>query len=140
MVIDRGKVESRIYYIKQNLEKLYKLGGLAQQEFLRDYRNYDAAKYNLQVIIEALIDIGNHIISRKKMPIPDSNADTFRILSQNGIIPVEKLSRYEAMARFRNMVVHLYQDINEEEIFHIIKNDLSDIEYFIEIIARKYLD
>lgn len=140
MVIDRGKVESRIYYIKQNLEKLYKLGGLAQQEFLSDYRNYDTAKYNLQVIIEALIDIGNHIISRKKMPIPDSNADTFRILSQNGIIPVEKLSRYEAMAKFRNMVVHLYQDINEEEIFHIIKNDLSDIEYFIEIIARKYLD
>ncbi len=140
MVIDRRKVESRIYYIKQNLEKLYKLGGLAQQEFLSDYRNYDTAKYNLQVIIEALIDIGNHIISRKKMPIPDSNADTFRILSQNGIIPVEKLSRYEAMAKFRNMVVHLYQDINEEEIFHIIKNDLSDIEYFIEIIARKYLD
>ncbi len=139
MGIDRGKVESRIYYIKQNLEKLYKLGGLAQQEFLRDYRNHDAAKYNLQVIIEALIDIGNHIISRKKLPIPDSNADTFRILSQNGIIPVEKLSRYEAMAKFRNMVVHLYQDINEEEIFHIIKNDLSDIEYFIEIIAKKYL-
>ncbi|MCG8514897.1 MAG: DUF86 domain-containing protein [Halanaerobiales bacterium] len=139
MVIDRGKVESRIYYIKQNLEKLYKLRGLAQQDFLRDYRNHDAAKYNLQVIIEALIDIGNHIISRKKLPIPDSNADTFRILSQNGIIPVEKLSRYEAMAKFRNMVVHLYQDINEEEIFHIIKNDLSDIEYFIEIIAKKYL-
>ena len=140
MVIDRGKVESRIYYIKQNLEKLYKLRGLAQQDFLRDYRNHDAAKYNLQVIIEALIDIGNHIISRKKLPIPDSNADTFRILSQNGIIPVEKLSRYEAMAKFRNMVVHLYQDINDEEIFHIIKNDLSDIEHFIEIIARKYLD
>ena len=139
MVIDRGKVESRIYYIKQNLEKLYKLRGLAQQDFLRDYRNHDAAKYNLQVIIEALIDIGNHIISRKKLPIPDSNADTFRILSQNGIIPVEKLSRYEAMAKLRNMVVHLYQDINEEEIFHIIKNDLSDIEYFIEIIAKKYL-
>jgi len=93
----------------------------------------------LQVSIEALIDIGNHIISRENYKYPETNADTFRVLVEEDIISEEKLDSYIAMAKFRNMVVHLYDEIKEGEIYNIIQNYLDDFEYFIKQIIIHYL-
>ena len=139
MRIDIQKLEYKINYIKQNLNKLYDLAKLDEKDFIKNYKNYDSAKYNLQVSIEALIDIGNHLISRKQYRVPNSNADTFCILHEEGIIPEERLSSYIAMAKFRNMVVHLYEDIDEKEIFKILQDNLGDFEFFIKLITAKFL-
>ncbi len=44
------------------------------------------------------------------------------------------------MSKFRNMVVHLYDKIDEKEIYNIIKNHLEDFEYFIEVIFNNYIE
>ena len=43
------------------------------------------------------------------------------------------------MAKFRNMVVHLYERIDEEEIYNIVQNHLDDFEYFIKQVVKIYL-
>jgi uncharacterized protein YutE (UPF0331/DUF86 family) len=139
MKIDKERLENKIYYIRSNLKKLKELREISKDEFLEDYRNCDSAKYNLQISIEALIDIGNHIISRENYGIPKTNADTFRILAKENIISKERLKSYIAMTKFRNMVVHLYEEIDENEIYDIIQNNLDDFEYFIKDIFNKYL-
>jgi len=139
MKIDKERLENKIYYIRSNLKKLKELREISKDEFLEDYRNCDSAKYNLQISIEALIDIGNHIISRENYGIPKTNADTFRILAKENIISRERLKSYIAMTKFRNMVVHLYEEIDENEIYDIIQNNLDDFEYFIKDIFNKYL-
>lgn len=139
MVVDKQRLEDKIYFVKKNLKKLYELKKEAKENFISDYRIFDSAKYNLQVSIEALIDIGNHIISRENFELPATNADTFRILVKENIISKEKLKSYIAMAKFRNMVVHLYEEIDEEEIYNIVQNHLDDFEYFIKRVAKIYL-
>lgn len=139
MTVDKERLENKIYYIRKNLKKLNELKEISEDEFLNDYRNYDSAKYNLQVSIEALIDIGNHIISRENYGVPKTNADTFRILAKENIISKERLKSYIAMTKFRNMVVHLYEEIDEKEIYTIIRNNLDDFEYFLKCIFNKYL-
>lgn len=93
----------------------------------------------MQVSIEAMIDICNHIISRKNFRIPDNSADAFRVLNEESLIPDEKLPTYIAMARFRNRVVYLYDSIDEKEIYRIIKEHLVDFDYFIKLIVREFL-
>ncbi|NLM64709.1 MAG: DUF86 domain-containing protein [Firmicutes bacterium] len=44
--------------------------------FLSDFRSVDAAKYNLQTVVEAMIDTCNHVISRKRLRIPTSNVES----------------------------------------------------------------
>ncbi|MBM7622964.1 type VII toxin-antitoxin system HepT family RNase toxin [Sporohalobacter salinus] len=138
-MINESRIQEKIYYIKQNLGKLRELRNLSREEFLNDYRNYDTAKYNLQSAIEAVIDISNHIISRNNYRVPNSNADTFRVLNEEGILPNDKLTSYISMAKFRNKVVHLYEKIDEEEIYKILKGNLVDFEEFIEIIVQGFL-
>lgn len=140
MKIDEDKLENKIILINKNLDKLKELKKLSRKDFLADYRNYDSAKYNLQTSIEALIDIGNHIISRKNWGVPETNADTFRILAEKDVISKNKLSDFVAMSRFRNMVVHLYQEIDEEEIYRIIENNLEDFTYYIKRIYKLFLE
>ena len=90
MDVDRERIESKIMHIKENMKKLRKFQEISREDFTSDYRNYDAAKYNLQTSIEAIIDISNHIISRENLGVPESNADSFKILAGHGIISKDK--------------------------------------------------
>ncbi len=139
MTVDKERLENKIQYIRNNLKKLSELKEISEDEFLTDYRNYDSAKYNLQISIEAMVDIGNHIISRENLGIPKTNADTFRILAKENIISSDQLSSYVAMTKFRNMVVHLYEEIDEKEIYKILQKNLDDFGKFIKSIFTKYL-
>lgn len=138
MGLDQERIESKIMYIKENIKKLQKFQEISKEEFVTDYRNYDAAKYNLQASIEALIDISNHIISRENLGVPETNAESFKILAQNSIISEDKLTIFTAMARFRNKVVHLYDEIDNAEIYRIITEHLEDFDYFIKQIFNRY--
>ncbi len=138
MDIEQDRLESKIRFIKENLKKLRSFQEISEEEFVADHRNYDAAKYNLQVSIEALIDISNHIISRENLGVPDTNADSFKILAENGIISKDKLTTFTAMARFRNKVVHLYDEIDNAEIYRIIVENLDDFDYIINQIFDRY--
>lgn len=139
MVVDKQRLENKIYFVKKNLKKLNELKEESEENFLSDYKIYDSAKYNLQVSIEALVDIGNHIISRESFDLPETNADTFKILVNENIISKDRLKSYIAMAKFRNMVVHLYDKIDEEEIYNIVQNHLDDFDYFIKQVVERYL-
>jgi len=119
-------------------EKLKELSEFKKEDFLNDYRNYDTAKYNLQAAVEAVLDIAAHIIAREDLGSPDTSADSFRILAEAGIIEENMLLKLVKMTKFRNRIVHLYDQIDEEFIYQIINNNLKDIEKYVDIIIKKY--
>jgi uncharacterized protein YutE (UPF0331/DUF86 family) len=43
------------------------------------------------------------------------------------------------MARFRNLLVHLYWKVNDERLYEILQSHLQDIEEFVDCITRRYL-
>jgi uncharacterized protein YutE (UPF0331/DUF86 family) len=55
--------------IDQATAKLHDLSLFSEDKFLSDSKNYDSAKYNLIVAVEALIDLCNHIIAQEKREI-----------------------------------------------------------------------
>ena len=40
------------------------------------------------------------------------------------------------MARFRNLLVHEYAEIDVTRVWEIVTTDLGDIEQFLQVIAR----
>ena len=78
----------------------------------------------LQIMIEICADIANHIIADKGYRIPRSYADTFRVLYEKGIIEEEIFKMMENMAKFRNIVVHRYDQVDEYIVINILKNTL----------------
>lgn len=136
--INHKRIAEKLKFIRTNLKKLKELAELEKKVFLSDYRNFDAAKYNLQAAVEAMLDIAAHIISREGYTSPNTSADSFRILAAEEIIKEDLLLKFVKMTKFRNRIVHLYDQIDEEYIYQIINNNLEDIESFVDLIANRY--
>jgi len=129
-------IESRIKKLQDYLEKLVELKNINKNEFISDFRNSNSAKYLLQVSIESCLDIANHIIASEKFRSPDDYADSFRVLNEQKIVPDSLIDRLIEMAKFRNRIVHIYWEVDEDLVYDIIQNYLSDFELFIQSILK----
>lgn len=129
-------IENRIKKLQDYLEKLVELKNINKNKFISDFRNSNSAKYLLQVSIECCLDIANHIIASEKFRSPDDYADFFRVLNEQKIVPDSLIDRLIEMAKFRNRIVHIYWEVDEDLVYDIIQNYLSDFELFIQSILK----
>ena len=67
---------------------------------------------------------------------PDDYAACFRELAHAGLIPVALGERLERMARFRNLLVHKYWNLDHARVHEIILHDLGDLRDFAAAVAR----
>ncbi len=109
-----------------------------KREFKEDIHKQSSAKYNFIVAIEAAIDVANHLISKKGFRAPEDYADTFKVLEGADILDKNFAFELSKMARFRNRLVHLYWDVDIEEVWKIVQTRLNDFEKYISQIG-KYL-
>lgn len=134
-MVDESRILHKLRFITSALSRLDELAQMDKDVFLADFRSVDSAKYNLQVSIEAMIDICNHVISRKRLRVPSSNAESFDIVSEAGLLPPEARSAYREMARFRNRIIHMYDQVDDSQIYEILQSRLGDIRAFVEFIT-----
>lgn len=120
------------------LTKLRSSSELPLETFLSDSKCHDSAKYNLIVAVESLIDLCNHVIAQEKLGKPEDYADVFRIIGSKLALKDDFIKRLEKMAKFRNLVVHLYWKVDNAEVYSIVKNNLDDFEV-IKKALREYL-
>ena len=130
--IDVDLVKRRLAEIKQQLSELENIVKLGLEKFLSDSYIRDAAKYKLIVAIEAAISVCNHILVRVVKEIPSSYSDCFMILGKHRIISQDLAEKLADMARFRNMLVHIYWKIDDKKVYEIMKKDISDLKEFIK--------
>jgi len=129
-------IENRIKKLQDYLEKLLKLKSISKNEFISDFRNSNSAKYLLQVSIKCCLDIANHIIASEKYRSPEDYADSFRVLNEREIVPNSLINRLIEMAKFRNRIVHIYWEVDEDLVYDIIQSYLGDFELFIQSILK----
>ncbi len=137
-MIDKDRITSKLLLMESNLTKLEQLSSYEEEAFLHDFRNVESAKHLLQVTIECMIDICEHIAAKKRFGVPDSSADALRFVYRSGQVPSEKMDTYVSMTHFRNRMVHLHHDLDEAEIFRIVKDHLQDIRDFIRDIVTGF--
>ncbi len=97
------------------------------EEFNNDPLLYGSAERFLHLSIEALIDIGNHIISDDDLGRVDVYKDIAIILAENDYLDEEKKDLFIKVIAFRNILVHDYLDLDRDIIFNLLKNNLNDI-------------
>lgn len=104
---------------------------------LKDYTKQDSIILNIQRACEAAIDLAMHIVSEKKLGIPQNSRDAFEVLNSNNIIDNRLMKNLKSMVGFRNIAVHNYQAVNLSIIQEIIDKHLSDFSRFIEVILKR---
>lgn len=118
------------------LSKLKRLSQIQQEDFVSSFEKIDSAKYNLIVVIEAAIDICNHIVAKAGGRRPCDYADCFLILGELKIFSPEFIHKLKKMAKFRNLLVHLYWQVDTQKVYQIIKEDIFDLEEYLQGIGK----
>jgi uncharacterized protein YutE (UPF0331/DUF86 family) len=117
-----GKLSELDEYYRQIKE----YENITVDQYSDDWKIQRILERTLQMMIETCVDIGGHIIADKGFRIPKSYADTFKVLREEKILDSKLVTALEKMAKFRNIVVHHYDEVDAEIVVGIIKNDLPD--------------
>lgn len=128
--VDPLRIRDLLGNIAEAQGRLRELGQLSEAEFLADYRNTESAKYLLIVTTEAAIDLCNHIVARQGGRAPQDYADCFAILTDLKVIKPDLAKRLKQMARFRNLLVHLYWKVDNQRVYQSIQSNLDDLDTF----------
>lgn len=83
----------------------------AGDHFDTDYTRQDAAVLNIQRACEAALDMGQHLVRREKLGLPQSSRDVFDLLARAGWIEAKLANSLQKMVGFRNLAVHDYQSL-----------------------------
>jgi uncharacterized protein YutE (UPF0331/DUF86 family) len=94
--------------------------------FASDFTRQDAAILNIQRACEAALDMGQHLIRREKLGVPQSARDVFGLLAQGGWIDGMLADGLKRMVGFRNIAVHDYQALQLPITVSIIEKHLDE--------------
>jgi uncharacterized protein YutE (UPF0331/DUF86 family) len=105
--------------------------------FATDFTRQDAAILNIQRACEAALDMGQHLIRREKLGVPQSARDVFALLAQGGWIDPALADRLKRMVGFRNIAVHDYQALQLPITVSIITSHLDEfLQYSQAVVLR----
>jgi len=79
-MLDKDIIQRKLTFIDQRLDKLEILRAMDCSNFLASFQAVDSAKYNLQVCIEAIVDIAQHVVARERLGVPGSSAEAVSVI------------------------------------------------------------
>lgn len=139
------RVKDHLKYLNKYYLLLLKARETPRDTFLKDQLLQGSSERFLQLAIESCLNVGNRLISlyqfERPVSTPETYADIFREMEGLGIIDSAFCERLVKMAKFRNRLVHLYRDIDEEQVFQFLRENLEDFRVFrekvIEYLSRQ---
>jgi uncharacterized protein YutE (UPF0331/DUF86 family) len=138
MTVDRSILIVRIARIRDELRRLGRLQGPGLDAFLGSTLEQHATERELQNVIEACLDIGHHLIAREGLRRPGDYREVFAILGESGIVPTAMVPRLQAMAGLRNVLTHMYLEVDPAQVFRFATQELGDVERFVQIVVTRY--
>ncbi len=94
--------------------------------FATNFSRQDAAILNIQRACEAALDMGQHLIRRDRLGVPQSARDVFALLARAGRIELVLAEGLQRMVGFRNIAVHDYQSLQLPITVAIIEKHLDE--------------
>lgn len=109
----------------------------AAENFGGDFTRQDAAILNIQRACEAALDMGQHLIRRERLGVPQSARDVFSLLVQAGWIDAPLAAALKRMVGFRNIAVHEYQALLLPITVSVITKHLDQLLRFSTAVLKQ---
>ena len=105
--------------------------------FATDFTRQDAAVLNVQRACEAVLDMGQHLVRREGLGVPQSARDVFELLARAGWIEAELAQALKRMVAFRNIAVHDYQSLLLPILVNVITQHLGEFLDFTQVVLKR---
>jgi uncharacterized protein YutE (UPF0331/DUF86 family) len=136
-MVDVALVLRKLASLDEYRKQVGEYSAITVEEYSNDWKTQRIVERTLQMMIELCADIAGHVISDDALRTPETYADAFRVLGENGILTPGQTSVMEKMAKFRNIVVHQYERVDAEIVILILRRHLDDFQLFSDAVARR---
>lgn len=135
-MVDREVFDRRLAKLEELLRTGRELAAVELEPYLADKGLQARAERCLQLLAECALDLANHLIADRGWQTPTTYREAFQILAGHGVVPRDLTERMEGWAGLRNILVHLYLEVDQARLHEILRRDLDDIELFARCLAR----
>lgn len=129
-MVDVELVRRRLRRLDERVARLRAIAERGRQDFLEDRVAQAAAERLLQVSIQIVLDIGAHILSEKGVLDWEEYRQIPERLARERVIERDLADRLAEAAGQRNVLVHLYLDVDPGLVYETLANDLDAFELF----------
>jgi uncharacterized protein YutE (UPF0331/DUF86 family) len=100
----------------------------SMETFLGDSRNVFTSESCLRTSLEALFDLGRHVLAKGFGAGVTEYKEIAFELERQGVLDAEKAVLLKVLAGYRNRMVHFYHEITSKELYEICTRQLGDIQ------------
>ena len=136
LTFDPQLIKLRLDKILTSIELLKKTSDLSIEDFLKDRIIQLATERSLQIAAQSVIDISTHLVAHNHWGTPKSYKDSVDIISKNGIIDSNLAARLIDLVKLRNVIIHVYLEIDPKIVHKSAEYSVDDLKKFIEAIKK----
>ena len=134
-MVDQKLILRKLSALEEYFNQIEEYKSITTDQYINDWKSQRIIERTLQMMVEICIDISGHIIADKKCRVPTSYADSFSVLADTGIVDKILSQSLEKMAKFRNVVIHDYDRVDENIVVGILRENLDDFSKFKDAIV-----
>jgi uncharacterized protein YutE (UPF0331/DUF86 family) len=121
-------VTERIAWVHQMIGRIGTLPLDTFDAFEADRRNVASAESYLRRALEALLDLGRHILAKGFGQVVVEYKEVARQLEHVGVLDREQGALLRTLAGYRNRLVHFYDEVTDLELYGICTRQLGDVD------------
>jgi uncharacterized protein YutE (UPF0331/DUF86 family) len=125
--ISRRIFLDRIAWIDRMIAQIRALPLADRAAFLADSRNVFTAESCIRRALEALFDLGRHVMARGFGVGVTEYKEIAENLGSQGVLSATHAGLMKILAGYRNRLVHFYHEVSADELFEICSTELNDV-------------
>lgn len=125
--IRAGVIADKTAVVCRMLDGISSLPLASEQAFQADRRMVAAGESFLRRGLEALFDIGRHVLAKGFAEPAVEYEEIADRLGVHGVLDAARASRLRAMAGYRNRLVHVYAEVTPAELYRILTRHGDDV-------------
>ena len=134
--ISRRVVADRLAWVERMVAEIRTLPLTDRNAFFADHRNLWTAESCLRRALEALLDLGRHILAKGFGIGVSEYREIAARLEEQRVLSGDEAALLRAMAGYRNRLVHFYHEVSPEELYEVCAHRLGDLEQVLAAYRR----
>jgi len=133
--IDAEVIDARLRELSHRLRRVAAKKPATLRHLVEDEDLQDIVSRNLELAIQACIDIAMHLCGAYEV-VPESSGEAFTTLAERNLIQRALAQRLRRAVGFRNVLVHEYVEIDWTIVQRAIERDTADLAAFGKAVLK----
>lgn len=134
-MVDESVVTTKLAELAGRIDRVRRLCPETAEALARDRDALELVSFNLLLAVQACLDLATHFIADSGWSPASSLAGSFRRLAEHGVISEGVAEALARAAGLRNIVAHLYADVDPVLVHAAATGGLGDLEHFAAEVA-----